>query len=545
MFTKHSLEAAQGLRQEKLHQLLDYVQNCCDAGRAVDVHEATFTTTLNLMSATLFSFQATEFESRATQDFKEIIQGTADIIGVANLADYFPILKPFDPQGVLRKAEYYFRQLLGKIDGYLVERLESRRNLPDAPKKNDLLETLVDINTNTSTIEWIMTELLLNPDKLGKLKQELKSVVGEKRLVEESDVAGLPYLQAVIKEVFRYHPPGPLLAPRVAVSDCQVDAYLIPKGTQILTNVWAIGRDPSIWANPESFEPERFLGKRTDFKGQDFELIPFGAGRRICPGIPLADRILHMTTAALVHNYDWKLEVGIDEGDHRAELFGCGDDMERIFAKRTWQIKPGYLRLQRWVQDFNPYKVSSSVAQNPNIITALASAVGTVIKLYDRTTSRSMGRFAWYERLPEFCNYCNIIGHATGNCSTSYNSKQAGKSISLHPEPKVASKPDQPAGGTKQWVERTFGAVKATDNDDTSTPNVSCTKSFGALSEAGLVDATTIIADPISATKPGQDSAAAVGAPEGVVGIQGLEVHLPPIEEPLGTGGSPSNSMDG
>ncbi|KAL8536942.1 hypothetical protein ACS0TY_012217 [Phlomoides rotata] len=347
MFTKHSLEAGQGIRQEKLHQLLDYVQNCCDAGRAVDVHEASFITTLNIMSATLFSFQATEFESRATQDFKEIIQGIADIIGIANLADYFPILKPFDPQGVLRKAEYYFGKLLGKIDGYLVERLESRRNFPDALKKNDLLETLLDISegneyqishddikhllqdiivggadTNTTTIEWIMTELLLNPDKLGKLKQELKSVVGEKRLVEESDVAGLPYLQAVIKEVFRYHPPGPLLGPRAAVSDCQVDAYLIPKGTQILTNVWAIGRDPSIWANPESFEPERFLDKRTDFKGQDFELIPFGAGRRICPGIPLAERILHMTTAALVHNYDWKLEVGVDEGDHRAELFG-------------------------------------------------------------------------------------------------------------------------------------------------------------------------------------------------------------------------------
>ncbi|KAL8521799.1 hypothetical protein ACS0TY_012093 [Phlomoides rotata] len=214
--------------------------------------------------------------------------------------------------------------------------------------------------------------------------------------------------------------------------------------------------------------------------------------------------------------------------------------MERIFAKRTWQIKPGYLRLQRWVQDFNPYMVSSSVAQvwiqiselhleywNPNIITTLALAVGTVIKLDDHTTSRSMGRFArvlveldlkhdreeyvmferaghrsvvyiQYERLPEFCNYCSIIGHATGNCSTSYNSKQAGKSKSVHPEPKVASKPNQPAG-----------------------------------------------VDPISATKPRQDSAVAGGAPEGVVSIQGLEVHLPPIEEPLGTGVSPLNSMDG
>ncbi|KAL8521788.1 hypothetical protein ACS0TY_012082 [Phlomoides rotata] len=316
-------------------------------GRAVDVREASFITTLNLMSATLFSFNATQFESRATQEMKEIVEGVANIVGVANFADYFPILKPFDPQGIKRKAEYYLGQLLGMIDGYLVERLEWRRKFPHAPKKNDLLETLVNISegneyqishddikhllldlyvggteTNTTSMEWIMSELMLNPDKLGKLKQELSGVVGEKRQVEESDVARLPYLQAVIKEVFRYHPPGPLLVPRAAVSDQQVNVYLIPKGTQILTNVWAMGRDPSIWENPESFEPERFLDKRTDFKGLDFELIPFGAGRRVCPGMPLATRILHMTTAALVHNYDWKLEVGANEGDHKAELFG-------------------------------------------------------------------------------------------------------------------------------------------------------------------------------------------------------------------------------
>lgn len=98
------------------------------------------------MSATLFSFQATDFESTATNEFKELIEGVATIVGVPNFADYFPILKPFDPQGVLRKSEYYFGKLLGKIDGYLVERLESRRKFPGAPKKTDFLETLVDIS---------------------------------------------------------------------------------------------------------------------------------------------------------------------------------------------------------------------------------------------------------------------------------------------------------------------------------------------------------------------------------------------------------------
>nr|WCR39970.1 ferruginol synthase CYP2 [Scutellaria baicalensis]WCR39971.1 ferruginol synthase CYP3 [Scutellaria baicalensis] len=347
MFANHSLEASQGLREQKLEQLLEYVQKCCDSGRAVDIREAGFITTLNLMSATLFSLQATEFESQVTQEFKEIIEGVATIVGVPNFADYFPILKPFDPQGVMRRAEYYFGKLLAKIDSYLVERLESRKRFPDAPKKTDLLETLVDISqgkeyditnddikhllldlfvggseTNTTSIEWIMSELILNPDKLAKLKHELNSVVGEKNQVQESDMARLPYLQAVIKEVLRYHPPGPLLLPRAATVDQEINGYMIPKGTQILINAWAMGRDPSIWEKPESFEPERFLNKRTDFKGQDFELIPFGAGRRVCPGMPLANRILHQITATLVHNFDWKLDPTSVEGDHTAELFG-------------------------------------------------------------------------------------------------------------------------------------------------------------------------------------------------------------------------------
>ena len=177
------------------------------------------------------------------------------------------------------------------------------------------------IDTNSGMVEWIMTELLFNPDKLKRLKQEIKSVVGENGQIREADVASLPYMQAVIKETFRYHPPGNLAITRMSEADQEVNGYMIPKGTQILFNTWSMAKDPSIWTDPESFEPERFLDNKLDFKGQHFQLIPFGAGRRICPGMPLATRIVQMTTAVLVHNFDWKLEKDKDHPDHKQDNF--------------------------------------------------------------------------------------------------------------------------------------------------------------------------------------------------------------------------------
>ncbi|KAL0352040.1 UNVERIFIED_CONTAM: Labd-13Z-ene-9,15,16-triol synthase, chloroplastic [Sesamum calycinum] len=155
-----------------------------------------------------------------------------------------------------------------------------------------------------------MTELMRNPQVMSKLKTEVRTVVGANNQVEESDISKLPYLQAVIKEAFRYHPPGPFLMRRKDGDDLEIKNYFIPKYAVILINIWAIGRDPSIWPNPHSFEPERFLNSEVDTKGHDFELIPFGGGRRICPGVPLAQRMLHVTVASLVHNFDWELEPG-------------------------------------------------------------------------------------------------------------------------------------------------------------------------------------------------------------------------------------------
>nr|WET52778.1 cytochrome P450 76AH60 [Ajuga reptans] len=364
IFSVQSLEASQVLRQEKLQKLREYVEKCSDNGRAVDIREASFVTTLNLMAATLFSIHAADFDSTETQVFGEIMEGVASIVGDPNLADYFPILKPFDLQGVKKKAEKYFGKMLVIVGDLLKKRQDERRSNPKYVMKKDLLESLVDVldqsseyqlttehithllldlfvggaETTTTSVEWIMSELLVNADKLAILKKELKSVIGDRTMVE-SDIPKLPYFEAVLKEVFRLHPPGPLLLPRKAGQDVKVGGYDIPKGTQILVNAWAMGRDPAIWKNPEAFEPERFLGeKKIDYKGQDFELIPFGAGRRICPGLSFENRMLPMMTATLIHNLDWKLEIGAEEGDvHRGERFGIA--VRRSTPLKAFPIK--------------------------------------------------------------------------------------------------------------------------------------------------------------------------------------------------------------
>lgn len=177
--------------------------------------------------------------------------------------------------------------------------------------------------TTSSTLEWALTELLHSPEALSKARSELEKQLGKGNPMEESDIARLPYLQAVVKETLRLHPAVPLLIPRKASVDVQISGFIVPKGAQVLVNAWAIGRDASTWENPYSFKPERFLGLDVDVKGRNFELIPFGAGRRICPGLPLAIRMLHLMLGSLIKSFDWKLESEVTtENMDMEEKFG-------------------------------------------------------------------------------------------------------------------------------------------------------------------------------------------------------------------------------
>lgn len=170
-------------------------------------------------------------------------------------------------------------------------------------------------DTSSSTVEWAIAELIRHPKILAQVQEELDRVVGRERLVSEPDLTQLSYLQAVVKETFRLHPSTPLSLPRIAAESCEVNGYHIPKGTTLLVNVWAIARDPAEWADPLEFRPERFLAggekAQVDIRGNDFEVIPFGAGRRICAGMSLGLRMVTLLTASLVHAFDLGLPNGL------------------------------------------------------------------------------------------------------------------------------------------------------------------------------------------------------------------------------------------
>ena len=155
--------------------------------------------------------------------------------------------------------------------------------------------------TVASVIEWAMTELMKNPEELKKVQAELSNVVGLCRRVQDSDLENLTYLKCTLKETLRLHPPIPLVFHETA-KDTMLAGYLIPACWPVVISTWAIGRDKTVWDEPNAFKPSRFLEPGAkDFKGNDFEFIPFGAGRRSCPGMQLGFYVLEKSVAELVH----------------------------------------------------------------------------------------------------------------------------------------------------------------------------------------------------------------------------------------------------
>ena len=161
-------------------------------------------------------------------------------------------------------------------------------------------------DTSSASNTWTLSLLLNNPRTLEKVQEEIDTHVGKEKLVTESDLNKLVYLHAVVKESLRLYPPSPLSGPREFREDCKLGGYHVKKGTRLMTNLWKIQTDPNIWSEPLEFKPERFLTthKDVDVKGKQFELIPFGSGRRICPGITFGLRSAYLTLANFLHCFD-------------------------------------------------------------------------------------------------------------------------------------------------------------------------------------------------------------------------------------------------
>ncbi|KAJ0501901.1 putative N-methylcoclaurine 3'-monooxygenase [Helianthus annuus] len=321
MFSVKALEYQSSLREEKLAQMIDFLRR--KKGQVVNIEEVVFTTMFNTLSNIFFGKDFLDLEDQrgTASGLKEKLIKILENGLAPNISDFFPILQRLDLQGLRKQTLRHVDEVFDSWVGIINE----RRSVAAANKEHCFLDCLIEngfsneqinvlalelftagTDTTTSTIEWAMAELIKNKNVMFELQEELKHKINSNTIVE-SEISNLPYLNACIKETLRLHPPAPLLLPHRAIQTCEVLNYTIPRGAQILVNIWAIGRDPKIWEDPLSFKPERFLGSSLDFRGKDFEFIPFGAGRRMCPGLPSGITSVQSILASLILRFDWIL----------------------------------------------------------------------------------------------------------------------------------------------------------------------------------------------------------------------------------------------
>ncbi|GMN53276.1 hypothetical protein TIFTF001_022419 [Ficus carica] len=269
------------------------------------------------------------------KEFKGIVTNGIKIGASLNMAEHIPWLRwmfPLEEEAFTQHGDR--RDRLTKI---IMEEHTQARKQGGGTKQHfvDALLTLQDkydlsedtiigllwdmitagMDTTAISAEWAMAELIRNPRVQQKAQEELDRVVGLERVMSETDFSNLPYLQCVAKEAMRLHPPTPLMLPHMANADVKIGGYDIPKGSIVHVNVWAVARDPAVWKDPHEFRPERFLEEDVDMKGHDYRLLPFGAGRRVCPGAQLGINLVTSMLGHLLHHFRWTPPEGMKPQD--------------------------------------------------------------------------------------------------------------------------------------------------------------------------------------------------------------------------------------
>ncbi|KAK2637992.1 hypothetical protein Ddye_025787 [Dipteronia dyeriana] len=311
------------------------------SGKPVLLKEHLSRITLSIISRIMLGkkyFSESKFETAVVtlEEVKEMLDELFLLNGLLNIGDWIPWLGFMDLQGYVKRMkalkkkfdrfhDHVFAELKAKMKGLMEDfvpkdmvdlllqlaedpNLEVKFNYDsDRGFTRDLIAGCTD--TSATTVEWAMSEVMKQPHLIEKATEELDRVIGRQRWAEEKDIPELPYIDAIMKETMRKHPVAVLLAPHLAQEDCNVSGYDIRKGTRVFINIWSIGRDASFWDEPEAFHPERFLqGKvNMDVKGQSFELLPFGSGRRMCPGYSLGLKMIRSSLDNMLHGFHWKL----------------------------------------------------------------------------------------------------------------------------------------------------------------------------------------------------------------------------------------------
>nr|GLL26069.1 cytochrome P450 CYP736A12-like [Ipomoea trifida] len=359
------INSFQSMRREELGLVVDSFKQAARQGEAVDLSSTISSMSMDMSCRMVFG-KTYKNQDFGELGFKALIHEIVYLAAVPNLGDYFPYLGKLDVQGFTHRMK-----AVGKLTDQFMERIveehEEAATKGITSKTKDFVDTLLEImkssntdfrfdrkhvkammldilvtsmDTSSTVIEWTMSELFRHPEIMKKVRDEVAEKVGYDRMVEEADLEGLEYLEMVVKESLRLHPVVPLLLPHIAMDDCVVDGFHVPKNTRVMVNVWAIGRDPNVWSNPEKFIPERFSKSRVEYRGRNFELIPFGSGRRSCPGLQLGITVVQLVVAQLVHCFDWTLpNKMLPEDLDMTESFGLVISREKhLMAIPTYRL---------------------------------------------------------------------------------------------------------------------------------------------------------------------------------------------------------------
>lgn len=333
LFSPKRIAAHECHRQAEANSMLHAIQLEAQhsVGGAVRIRPFLQQAALNNVMITVFG-KRYEFgsECEEARELLYMVREGFELLGAFNLSDHLPVLQAFDPQRIRQRGAALVPRVNVFVAKIISEHRISNKHRADC---SDFVHTLLGMQAEEKLLdadiiailwemifrgtdsvaillEWILAELVLHPQIQDKLTAELHTVVGNSRQVCDSDIPKLRYLQAVVNETLRLHPPGPLLSwARLATHDTEIAGHHIPAGTTAMVNMWAITHDPSIWKDSEKFMPERFMesegGVDIDIRGSDLRLAPFGAGRRVCPGRALGLATVHLWLALLVQKFQW------------------------------------------------------------------------------------------------------------------------------------------------------------------------------------------------------------------------------------------------
>lgn len=340
LLSNHRLELLKHVRDSETSLLMKdfYEKSSRNGGQVVvEMKQRLSDMAMNIIVRMISGKRYFSADAKGNQEAKRSQEALGNffyLLGLNLASDAGPLFSWLDlVKGYIGKMKRTARELDFVLGSWVEEHRRIRLNRSISEEEKDFIHVMLSImdDSNVSVDEadttvkssclsllaggsdttpivliWALALLLNNRNMLQKAQDELDTHVGKHRQVAETDIKNLVYLQAIVKETFRLHPPGPLSGPREAMEDCTVAGFHIPAGTRLVVNLWKLHRDPNIWANPLEFQPERFLKEKAnlDVRGQDFEFTPFGSGRRMCPAVSFAVQVVHLTLARLLHGFE-------------------------------------------------------------------------------------------------------------------------------------------------------------------------------------------------------------------------------------------------